>query len=142
MGKIAEQEKRIAKQKITIQCRNEHLANQGYKIQHQKMQIAQQANLISKQEVQIQQQELNLNKQEAQIQQQKLNLNKQKEKIFKQIEIIKSKNISNKRLINMLDLYKNKPEIVSYDYAAIKARNHLLNKEFKRINKLLKLYTP
>ncbi len=97
---------------------------------------------IAKQEEQIDDQEDHIANQDNKIRQQEEQIAEQANLIQQQAKIIESRNDLNRRLIDALVLYRNKPEMVSYDYAAIKARNHLLNKEFKRINKLLKLYTP
>lgn len=79
-----------------------------------------------------------IRQQEIQLKQQAATIKCQEGEINQQARIIESRNNLNRRLIDTLILYQNKHDPVSYDYKAIKARNHLINSEFKRISKLLK----
>lgn len=79
-----------------------------------------------------------IRQQEIQLKQHAKTIERQEDEINQQARIIESRNNLNRRLIDTLILYQNKYDPVSYDYKAIKARNHLINSEFKRISKLLK----
>jgi hypothetical protein len=72
-----------------------------------------------------------------------LEKHKEQKKIINELkEQLNKKDKLNKRLIDVLTIYKNHEFniVEKYDYKSIKENNKKLNLEFKRVAKLMKLY--